>query len=644
MKVTVLYIRNFYRVRELELRLSDPYFHLVHGGNGVGKSTIFEALCWCLFGRTARGRKSPGDDVINPEVGEDCVVGVALREGTREYRVERVRKGGKDGKESSLSISWYDSDYEGQGARYGEKHDLRGKDTKDSEKAIRDILGLDFETYTRTVYFPQEGVPSFGTLTDKAMKELFVEKFLDISWIMSCYEAANAEFKDISKELLSLDTEVGLMERTLEDQKRELSDLQRVVEDIKRGRKKKKSELKKAHKVAKEKIQKLEKKEKESNEEIERIRDRVKELTREEDVRQCVCNELHGNVVRRESAYSGATMELDRLDASIERMDRSLKEIEGRVGSPCSECGVTIIQTSIPFMTESLRQTREKLLEEFRGKQQEVKVLMDDLERLKEKKFKALEALNESKDLRGEMDGLQEKLRNLTTRVERDAIFREVCVIENTLKDLEINKDPFEVRYEERKKDHDEYLSRIEACRRKLKEKIEISIGVKFWVDAFSASGIQSFILENTTAALNDRIEKYLGILSDGSLGASFDTVTKLKSGELREKFKLNAWNRYGAQDYSMLSGGEKRRIDWSTSLALSDIQRDQSTRSLDLLILDEVLVGLDEQGRSDVLGLIKKMYPDRPVFVISHDDLQDSMFSVKWSVSKVGGKTQVLR
>ena len=55
----------------------------------------------------------------------------------------------------------------------------------------------------------------------------------------------------------------------------------------------------------------------------------------------------------------------------------------------------------------------------------------------------------------------------------------------------------------------------------------------------------------------------------------------------------------------------------------------------MELLVLDEALDGLDEEGRRRVLHLIRKEYPGRPVFLISHDYLNDDMFDYKWYVSK---------
>ena len=76
-----LYLQNFMSFKEADLDLSSKGFALVVGenrnnsdgasSNGSGKSTIFEAIYWCLTGVTLRGSK----DVVNKSFESDgCYV------------------------------------------------------------------------------------------------------------------------------------------------------------------------------------------------------------------------------------------------------------------------------------------------------------------------------------------------------------------------------------------------------------------------------------------------------------------------------------------------------------------------------------------------------------------------------------------
>lgn len=60
-------LHNFFSFEDADLNLNDNGFVFVNGinnnsldnaaSNGAGKSTIFEAICWCLTGETLRGIK-----------------------------------------------------------------------------------------------------------------------------------------------------------------------------------------------------------------------------------------------------------------------------------------------------------------------------------------------------------------------------------------------------------------------------------------------------------------------------------------------------------------------------------------------------------------------------------------------------------
>ena len=77
--------------------------------NGSGKSSILEAIVWCLWGETVRGLK--GDEVVNTKSGCDCEVVLNLEEGNKSYRIIRYRgkKGVKKNNDLILTIDGVDA-------------------------------------------------------------------------------------------------------------------------------------------------------------------------------------------------------------------------------------------------------------------------------------------------------------------------------------------------------------------------------------------------------------------------------------------------------------------------------------------------------------------------------------------------------
>src|SRR5271167_3757058 len=54
----------------------------------TGKTSIIEAIVWCLFGSTTKNLK-PGDSIINWNVGHSCYVKITTFD---EYEIMRTRK------------------------------------------------------------------------------------------------------------------------------------------------------------------------------------------------------------------------------------------------------------------------------------------------------------------------------------------------------------------------------------------------------------------------------------------------------------------------------------------------------------------------------------------------------------------------
>jgi DNA repair exonuclease SbcCD ATPase subunit len=108
----------------------------IEGSNGAGKSTLLEAMTWCQFGQFLRSDML-ADYAINDRIGTQCRVRLDFNNGVS---IERFRK------YSSLG---------GTGVRVY-KHgvlveEMEKGESRHSQEAIQHMLGIDFETFARTV-------------------------------------------------------------------------------------------------------------------------------------------------------------------------------------------------------------------------------------------------------------------------------------------------------------------------------------------------------------------------------------------------------------------------------------------------------------------------------------------------------------
>lgn len=134
-----------------------PGLYFLSGANGSGKSTVWKALTWCLFGKDAKGLKA--GDVANWSEPEGACVELVFDSGMDWHRVSRTH-----------APNTWTMENAGEMTAGGDAIDL----TRDERNELYAMLQLDFSTWLHTALLAQDE-PMFLDLKASEKATLFAE-------------------------------------------------------------------------------------------------------------------------------------------------------------------------------------------------------------------------------------------------------------------------------------------------------------------------------------------------------------------------------------------------------------------------------------------------------------------------------------
>lgn len=179
--------------------------------NGSGKTALFEAVLFGLFGKTTGGRH--GDNAVK-DLGDGCVVTVSGTSSGVPFTITRYRK--HPTQKNTVNFL-----YNGKSVEGGSK--------KDTQTTIEEVLGINFDVILQTCYFSPASIQTFCSMTDSEQKGIF-QSLLDLDK----WESASAKIKAQEAVLASkkVETKTELqMSKQMKD--KEIKNLLDILEQLK---------------------------------------------------------------------------------------------------------------------------------------------------------------------------------------------------------------------------------------------------------------------------------------------------------------------------------------------------------------------------------------------------------------------------
>ena len=229
MRLLRLEATNFRSFAEIDLDLNASGVFSITGANGAGKSTIFAAIEWALYGG---GRGAGSQSVARQGVArEECSVTLEFEVGGRLLRVTRI-----DGKDAFLvDVA-------------EEEHLAQTLSGTSREVAVR--LGLTKEMFRGTFYAPQKEVEALSSKDPRRRKDQ-LERLLGIRHLRKAVELAAVDAREQELVLAGLRREapdVGELKAEVKQREKEARDAAPTVKRLKREIAAHEAKLKKTNK------------------------------------------------------------------------------------------------------------------------------------------------------------------------------------------------------------------------------------------------------------------------------------------------------------------------------------------------------------------------------------------------------------
>lgn len=623
MKFTSLSATNFLTLGKAHIQLADRGLNVIQGindadtsanSNGAGKSSVADALCWALFGSTARGVK--GDGVVNRTAKKDTSVVVTMVNGATEYRVVRYRKH----KEHKNALRLFTGEV---GASFA---DLSKGTDAETQKEVERVLGCSQEVFLAAVYSGQEIMPDLPKMGDRDLKRL-IEEASGLQRIELAYEEARSRRLEVQGAMTANATKVDSVKvRIARDESALLL----------------KTDSANAWDAAR--------------------ADRVTTARATVTATTAQLTEVAAVLKTNKPAYDAHKTEVATIDASlgehsaIESAARAAETAATRADSGIDRTGLTNARSVVATIEDQIANadvemakpcdecgkphTADEKAEYIAHRE---KRLVDARANLALVEAKVREQLVAAKAARDAATLLRSRVPDVSaTNARRAELVKQIEAFENEVKaarrlqqDVEAAKLALTTRESEVNPFSDAVttlkgqiaadaaaLTALNEAQEGHRKKLEIADAV---VKVFGPAGVRAHILDTVTPFLNDRTADYLSALSDGAMTAVWSTLTRAASGDLKEKFSIEVNSTTGGDTFLALSGGEKRKVRLATALALQDLVASRATQPIDLWIGDEVDDAMDPSGMERFMTILERKARERgTVLIISHNDLAD--------------------
>jgi DNA repair exonuclease SbcCD ATPase subunit len=587
--------------------------------NGAGKSSLFKAVSWTLYGKTLDAERAddPGDDVLCKFGKSKPAIGIASLDSGWKIRRER-RKGAPKCYLIQPSGERWD----------GSKTEVQSK--------IDELLGCDFASFRNTVLHGANDDKRFASpKTTDAERKAILHRVLRTDVLATCAKLSKLSSMEAGAKVAELEAKKDTIQTLIDAVS--LADLRERSSawaserdaDVAALRAKTRKMIERASEVTslEQKIAELERelsKAEKAQDAARAAKDALRQARADRD-------EAHE---RHSEAKSNHRKHKDRL-ASL-KSDRAEKDADA-----CPTCESPMKEGATPETRAMLRRMDKAITtaegEEITAASKSARTL-DKLEAAEA----ALEAAEAAAATADEAIGEIRRINRALAEAKDDladvrVIGAEAQGIVERAKARRDEINPYDGQIADARARLKGLKTKMDALMAELEPAREEKALADFWSVGYGTAGVPSFVLDNVMGYLSERANHHLETLADGDIEMEFSTQRALASGK-GAKDEINiSWVIEGVPG-TRPSGGQWRKMEIATDLALLDLSESQDGGKLNLFMADEILDGLDAEGTQRVAQILHDIRAKRgAVFVIAHGPDMAEHFERSITITKTG-------
>lgn len=550
------------------------------GSNGAGKSTIIEALLWCLFGRTSKGLKNP--DIV-PWSGKGTTeVEVTIQIDKKKHVIKRTAN----------------------------PNLITDNGTEVGQADVSKLIPIPLDIIPYTVILGQKQ-PLFFDLTPGDKLKALSEPLEMSRWDDRSEHASNM-VKNLEADIKASLVEVEMWKDAVEHLKADMLTLKARSEDW---------ESKRQEALG------------DHNKELEKF---LKQIADVQDKRDAADLQLEEAEVR----LRASNIETLRSEARA----ASLAFAKSEIALKATNANVDDIIAQIESAKEQVCPTCKQLLKGKHHQNKLVDALEKQISDMnlsdRRKEYKEIKERSEKADMALKIAETEVDISRRGSDRARDVLDQcnniiatangQIQAIKRLKEEYEGQDNPFREQIQTVRSRITETTTRIEDRTAKLDTKKQYCERVRYWIKGFK--DIKLYTLEEILQELEITTSGMLDQFGLGGWNIHYDVERETKKGTIARGLNVEVLSPDNKEPvrWECWSGGTAQRISLIGSLALRSVLLNHLGVTTNLAVFDEPTIGLSVEGLDDLVELLASIAKEAEscVWLVDHHVIESSKFT----------------